>query len=73
MPKALSKSHHGKKDVDTEKIKVLQNKQILALTSNLGKLEGKVSEMTKKYEELQKKDALKAKDDEKQQTHMIVE
>ena len=44
MPKAHSK--HGKKDLETEKIKALQNKQIQALTSNLGKLEGKVSEMT---------------------------
>lgn len=61
MPKALSKKSHSKKILEAEKIKLLQNKQILALTSNLGKLEGKVSEMTKKYEELQKKDALKAK------------
>jgi len=31
------------------------------LTSNLGKLEGKVTEMTKKYEELQTQDSVKAK------------
>jgi hypothetical protein len=59
VPKGL---HHSKNtdQAEAERIKLLQNKQIQALTSNLGKLEGKVSEMTKKYEELQKKDALKA-------------
>lgn len=50
-----------KKDPETEKIKELQNNQIMALTNNLGKLEGKVVEMTKKYEDLQKKDSIKDK------------
>jgi len=54
VPKGL----HDKKLAEAERIKSLQSKQIQALTSNLGKLEGKVSEMTAKYEELQKKDAL---------------
>jgi len=69
VPKGLHSGKHSKGTNDAEagegaeRIKVLQNKQIQALTSNLGKLEGKVSEMTRKYEELQRKDALKAKMD----------
>lgn len=75
MPKALHAHSHQKRDLETEKIKLLQNKQIQALTSNLGKLEGKVSEMTRKYEELQKKDAIKAKleKNKEQKAHVIAQ
>ena len=72
-PPTARKREPCRRDLEAEKIKLLQNKQIQALTSNLGKLEGKVSEMTRKYEELQKKDAMKAKleKEKEQKAHVI--